>query len=319
MPRLNRIQTFLLLPPALVCAVLLFVGGPGPDSLRSVRYGWVAGHLFCFALWGYLYLSWRGQISLRRQLLEVALLCLLVGGLTEFFQSLVGREPSWQDVYHDVLGGLLAVMMLSPQRKQLSAAARLLCQLPLLLLLVWGLLPLFRAVVDDFISWQQFPLLSGFETPFEKNRWGGKSRRRIDQDVVFSGRKSLRVELIAGRYPGVFLNHFPSDWRGYNELRMHLYNPNAVTLELHLRIHDQLHRTFDNLHRDRFNTQVELAPGWNRVLVALPEVVNSPRERELDLQRVAGVGLYAVSLDHPQIIYIDEVRLLTDKEKDRHD
>jgi hypothetical protein len=314
MAGLTRFQTFLLLPPALICAVLLFVGGPGPDSLRSVRYGWVSGHLVCFALWGYLYLSWRGNMPIKRLLVEVLLLSFLVGGTTELFQSLVGREPSWRDVLNDVLGGLLAVLFFAPGRHQLTAPLRYAAQFSLVIVVVWSLIPFSRALADDIISRYQFPLLSSFETPFEETRWGGKSRRYIDQEIVYQGKKSLRVELVSGWYPGVFLNFFPADWRGYAALQMQVYHPLAEPLELHLRIHDQHHRDFNNLHRDRFNSTLMLEPGWNHVRVLLADVVNAPRGRALDLRRVAGVGLFAVSLEDPHIIYIDDVRLLSHDE-----
>ncbi len=311
---LTRLQTCFLLPPALICAVLLFVGGPGPDSLRSVRHAWVSGHLVCFALWGYLYLSWRGNLPVRRLLVEVVLLSFLVGGMTELIQSQVGREPSWQDVFNDVLGGLLAVLFFAPGRHQLVAPLRHAAQFLLLLVVAWSLIPFSRALADDIISRHQFPLLSGFETPFEQTRWGGKSRRTIDQQVVYRGQQALRVELVAGWYPGVFLNFFPADWRGYAALQMHVHHPLPEPLELHLRIHDQYHRDFDQVHRDRFNSILLLEPGWNRIRVLLADVASAPRGRELDLRRVAGVGLYAVSLEDPQIITIDEVRLLSHEE-----
>lgn len=300
----------MLLPPALLCAVLLFIGGPGADSLRSVRSGWITGHLFCFGLWSYLYLVWRGKIPFWRQWLEVTLLCLLVGGSIELLQGQIGREPSWQDVYNDILGGWLGVVFFSQERQQLSRWRLHLLQLPVVVLVALTLLPLTKAVVDDLVAWRQFPLLAGFETPFEKTRWIGKSRRQIDSDVVFAGRKALRVELIPGRYPGVFLQYFPADWRRYDTLSLQVYNPESAPLELHFRIHDQLHRTFGNLHRDRYNRQIELQPGWNQVLAPLVEIENAPRDRPLDLQRVAGVGLFAVVLEQAQVIYLDDVRLL---------
>ena len=224
---LSRFQAFLLLPLALICAVLLFVGGPGPDSLRSLRYAWVSGHLVCFALWSYLYLSWRGNLPIRRLLAEVILLSFLAGAMSEILQSLVGREPSWRDVFNDVLGGLLAVLFFAPGRQQLVAPLRHAAQCLLLLVVSWSLIPFSQALVDDIISHHQFPLLSGFETSFERTRWGGKSRRYIDEQIVYRGKKALRVELVAGWYPGVFLNFFPADWRGYMALQMQVYHPLA--------------------------------------------------------------------------------------------
>lgn len=310
MAGLSRAQICFCLPLALICAVLLFVGGPGPDALRSVRYGWVAGHLFCFVLWSYLFLAWRGDLSVRRQWLEVTLFCFIVGGVVELLQGQIGRAPSWQDLYHDVLGGWLVVAFSSRRRWQRPLLRLSLIQLPLVILTALALLPLSKAVVDDVIAFRQFPLLSGFETPFENTRWIGKSTRQIDSAIVHSGHRALRVTLLSGRYPGVFLQYFPADWRSYEALSMQVYNPDSEELELHLRIHDQLHRLSGNAHSDRYNRPITLQPGWNHIVIPLSAVESAPRDRPFDLQRVAGVGLFAVYLEQPQIIYLDEVRLL---------
>ena len=110
MENLRSNRTYILVPLALLSAVLLFVGGPDSDSLRSFRYVWGAGHLFCFALWAYLYVIWRSDQSFKRQLLEVVILAFLLGGLTELIQSGIGREATWQDLGNDLIGGLLGVV-----------------------------------------------------------------------------------------------------------------------------------------------------------------------------------------------------------------
>jgi hypothetical protein len=88
-------QVYIFVPLVLFCAVPLFVGGPGPDLLRSFCYAWDAGHLFCFAFWAYLYVVWRSDQSFKRQLIEVFVLTFFLGGLTELIQAEIGREAAW--------------------------------------------------------------------------------------------------------------------------------------------------------------------------------------------------------------------------------
>lgn len=313
MAGLSRHQIGLVLPPAVLCVVLLFVGGPGPDALRSVRFAWLAGHLVCFALWSYLYLAWRGHLAVWRQWFEVTLFCLVVGGAVELLQGQTGREPSWQDLYHDLLGGWLVLVFYGQHHRRWSLFRGLLIQFPVVVLTALALLPLARAVVDDLIAYRQFPLLSGFETPFEHTRWIGKSTRQIASTIAHTGEGALQVTLSAGRYPGVFLQYFPADWRSYAALSLRVYHPGSDELELHLRIHDQAHRLSGNAHGDRYNRSVTLQPGWNHLVTPLTAVADAPRDRSFDLQRVAGVGLFAVYLDEPQVIYLDEVRLLANE------
>ncbi len=213
-------RLFLLVPLALVCAVLLFVGGPDFNSLRSYRYGWGSGHLFCFALWAYLYALWRCDISFRRLLIEALLLTLVVGGTTELLQSGIGREASWQDLGNDVVGSLVGIFFLAPARLQLFPMARKILQIPILVLVVWSLLPTAKAIVDDLIAHKQFPLLSGFETSMEMTRWNGSAKRRIVSELAFSGQYSMRLDLSTQRYSGLGLKDFPHDWSSYGSVRL---------------------------------------------------------------------------------------------------
>jgi hypothetical protein len=295
---------------ALVCLVLLFIGGPGAYSTRTFAYGWGLGHLICFALWTYLYLLWRQQQSFTRQSLEALLLAVLLGAGTELLQAAVGRQASWLDFGHDLLGCLLALSF-SAQLKNTLAARRLwLLRLPILVLVVWTLLPFVRVATDDLIAHQQFPLLSGFETPFEVSRWGGNSKRFLETEKTFSGAGALRVELNTSRYSGTGLKHFPADWSGFRRLQFHVYNPESEPFEFHFRIHDQLHRANGNRYSDRFNTSLLALPGWSGLEIPLAKVAKAPRGREMDMRKIAGMILFVGKLEKPRTIYLDEVRLL---------
>ncbi len=306
----SKKQLFFLAPLALVFAILLFVGGPGASSLRSFRYIWGVGHLFCFALWVYLYLHWRSQQPLVRQLLEVVILVFLVGGSVELIQGQIGREASWIDLGNDMIGGLAGMVFLSPARNQLSFWRLKFFQLIILGLLIWSLLPVGKVLLDDVIAYQQFPLLAGFETPLEASRWSGSARRHVVHDIHYSGTASLRVQLTTHRYSGISLKESPRNWSGYRAVSLYVFNPDAEILQLHFRIHDRDHYEHDNAYSDRFNTSFKLRQGWNHLQVDLDRVEHAPKTRLLDLSQVTGLGLFVGKLPRNRIIYVDQVELI---------
>ncbi len=306
----NRLLRIIISSLALLCLIFLFVGGPDTESPRYFRYGWGQGHLLCFALWGYLFIVWRPQQSFWKQLCIVSALAILVGATTELLQTGLNREASWSDLASDLLGSLIAVVFLSPARHNLRRQWRLILQLPILAAAIWSLSPFGIAVVDDIISSQQFPLLSGFETPLETTRWGGRVSKETDPMQVKTGTASMRVDLSTQRYSGTGLKHFPRDWSAYQQLQLQLYNPAKEELKIHLRIHDFDHHKFKNAYRDRFSTSVILPSGWTTLTIPLAKVAAAPRDRRMDMTRIAGFGLFVVRLPEPRTIFIDEVRLL---------
>ena len=202
-------QNYIIWFLALVAATLLFVGGPDTYTLRSFRYLWGGGHLFCFALWAYLYVRFRSRQSFFRQIGEVLVLTFILGGVTELIQAQIGREAAWQDLGNDLIGGLLGVVFFAESRKTLTAWYLKLLQIPVLLLFLWTLLPTAKVIIDDCIAFRQFPLLSGFETPLEVSRWSGSAKRSRDHQIAFSGTSSLRIALTTQRYSGIGLKDFP--------------------------------------------------------------------------------------------------------------
>ncbi|MBN1958849.1 MAG: hypothetical protein JW773_11680 [Desulfuromonadales bacterium] len=307
MQKLNRQQLYLVLPLAAFCALFLFIGGPGYDSLRSFRYLWGAGHLVCFALWVNLYVTVRPKASWQRLVIESLLLVFALGGLTELIQAGIGRQGTWQDLGHDLVGGLIGLFFFSELKKDLSPLLLRVLQIPLLIVVLWTVFPVVRVIADDLVSWQQFPLLSGFETPLEGTRWSGSAQRKRTQEVAFAGQMSLQVRLTTQRYSGIGLKDFPRNWQDYSAVSLQVFNPDQEQLQLHLRIHDHAH---NNAYSDRYNASFGISPGWNHLKVPLKDVSAAPKTRSFDLTRVAGLGVFVGKLERPRTIYLDDVRLI---------
>lgn len=297
----------------LCCVPLFFWGGPGYFSARSYLAFWDLGHIgyFClFTLWlqGVLLRRWP-QLPSRQRFALIFLLVLVVGSSVEGLQMLVvGRDPDVFDVLRDLLGSLVAFALQGDGFGRWPGLFRLyrLLVMGLVGLAIW---PLTRAVIDERLAAEQFPVLSDFETPFEVDRWLYARQFSEETAIVRHGRRAVRVQLSTNRYSGVSLFHFPHDWRGYRTLHCSVFFPGPGELVLHTRIHDLHHKTRMREFTDRFNQSFVLGRGWNDLEISLEDVQAAPRGREMDMEHIEGFGLFVVRQDHPQEIYLDYVYL----------
>jgi hypothetical protein len=218
------------------------------------------------------------------------------------------RTPSVLDMLRNQLGCLFAYAFLLKQESR-RVPWRRLFRVTVLLLLLLAVWPLTRALIDENLAARQFPVLSDFETPFERYRWVNTRQLRQEADVVRHGRKAARVQLSTAKYSGVSLFYFPGDWRGFERVHWSVYNPQAEPLELHCRIHDNQHKEHGNEFNDRFNLQFNLKPGWNDLAVSLEKVQHSPKDRLMDLQHIEGFGIFVIQQKVPLEIYLDHVHL----------
>lgn len=308
-------------PGSLVLGMLLliglpffFYGGPGYHSARSYKAAWDLGHILFFAilsLWlhGPLRNTGAGRSTIRASL-TLFLLVFAVGFVVEVVQMLATeRSPDLSDLLRNQLGCLLAMAFLirpSPfQGKWLQPVVRVtVCGL-----LVGALWPLARAVTDEYLAAKQFPVLSDFETPFERYRWNNVRQLQEESTTVRHGSRAMRVQLSTAKYSGVALFYFPRDWRGYSALHCSVYNPQPDPLMLNCRIHDVHHKDNGSEYADRFNQQFILQQGWNDLVVSLDRVKNAPKGRSMDMEHIEGFGLFVVQQASPMHIYLDHLYL----------
>lgn len=297
----------------LLGAPFFFFGGPGYHSSRSFQSLWDLGHILFFALFsclGNLFLARRYRyLSLWSRLGLVFMVVMVFGLAVELLQTSQGnRSPSVLDMLRNQLGCLLAFAFL-PLRERREVRWQMFLRLSALVLLVPAVWPLARALLDEHLASRQFPVLSDFETPFERSRWVNARQLQPEASLVRHGRRAVRVRLSTAKYSGVSLFYFPGDWRGYEWVRFSVYNPGPAPVELHCRIHDTWHKEHGQVFHDRFNQHVGLGPGWNDVAFSLEKVKAAPRGRRMDLQRIEGFGLFVIQQKMPLEIYLDHVHL----------
>jgi VanZ family protein len=295
-----------------VLFVLFFVGGPNIHSSRHFKAFWNLGHILFFALLPYLLFSHRRWLEGRfsAQSLIVLGICLVLGILIELFQYDFQRTPDVGDVCRDVIGGLVGVFFYLDSRKNLRPKVLAACQIITVGLVGLQVYPLLAALADEYLAGRQFPVLSGFETPWEAARWKGGAAFAIDSSVHLEGKRSLRVLLGTERYSGIRLEYFRNNWRGAKSFRFSVFNPSQQGVSLKCKIFDQQHEKHWWRYSDRFNHRYELSSGWTTIEIDARDIRNAPKGRQIDMGHITGVEIYTIKLAQPRVIYIDEVRLV---------
>ena len=228
----------------------------------------------------------------------ICLVCLSVfAGLTELTQALTGRTPSWQDLLADICGvavGVLGAAAVATPRRANRVALSLVAAAMLMLAIAEPV----SVLVDTARQRSEMPMLASFERAGELSRWSAKesSTSRAESHAT-SGSWSLRLDLRPGIYPGIALGHLPPNWSGHNELVADIWLAGREPLRMVVKVTDRSH---NNEHEDRFQRAVVLSPGANTVRIALSDIVAAPRNRRLDLRRVATLSFFAVKLQSPR-------------------
>ena len=244
------------------------------------------------------------------QFILILVSTLIVGIFIEFVQARLQRLPQVGDLIRNMIGVMFFLFYLWPPRKVVFKKFLFLLQIATLLLVCSQMIPVVSAVVDDFYRRKQFPELSGFETPFEVERWQGKAGFELAREIKKSGRASMRVTLTTDKYSGAFLQDFPENWEDYRFFQFSVYNPSAEDLWVTCRIHDKMHTQSAQKYEDRFNRKYLIPNGWHTITISLGEIQKAPLNRHIDLRHVHGIGIYASQLPYPRVIYLDDVRLL---------
>lgn len=208
--------------------------------------------------------------------LVAALSTLALGAATEYIQALVGRDGSWDDLLHDLLGCLGGVAW------QVAAECR--CdpgqrgaRLALLSITLTSAL-----VAAAPLGWTTLAYaVRAHEAPVF---W------RMDSAPLqrFTHRE-------AGRYPALVIHEPPADWRGPGWLGVEVTNLRGTPLEVNVRVHDRWH---DDKYSDRFNSRQLLQPGRPTLIqVPMGRIRTAPRTREMDMSWIRGVSVFVTAPD----------------------
>lgn len=299
--------------PALLLLALLLTGNRWPDAPRSFYAAWDQGHIVAFALWTALLLRrypGLGQRRLGAQLFAVLSFAWICGGTAECLQMLGGNgPPSPVDMGRNLLGALTGWAFFSPGPARRPLSWQRSIRAAVILLILVSILPLARALFDEFQARRAFPVLANFELPFELDRWSGSAPYEVTRPAFAPQNPMLKIDFQTTLYSGVALNHFPRDWRGYRYFAFDTHNPEPVPLEVVCRINDRRHSREGHRYSDRFNRSLTLAPGWTRIRLPLEAIATALEGRRMDLDEVLQMGIFTISLPAPRTLYLDNMQL----------
>jgi hypothetical protein len=94
-------------------------------------------------------------------------------------------------------------------------------------------------------------------------------------------------------------------------LEFSVYNPSSEPIEITCRVHDRQHTRGPEpeLYTDRFNRSYLSSKGWDSVTIDLEKIVHAPKNRQMDIGQIQGIGIFTVQLPQPRVIYLDDIRL----------
>lgn len=272
----------------LVAGVLLFAPLPFAATYagRTIEN---AGHtplFFILTLGVILALRDGGRFTGARLYAVAGLVGVGAGFLSEVIQKPLARDASWEDVAADTVGAILALAVYALFERRSSLRrwhrfAALLVALACIAIFVTPIVRMARAYVHRN---GQFPVLADFHSRIELY-WTvsiGVNREIADD--------ALNVDLIAPNFPGVSFHEPVPDWRGFKTLLIDVENPDALPLNLGVRVHDRGHgRAFN----DRFNRRFELPGGERRTLqIPLDDIRHGPRGRLMDMAHISDITVF---------------------------
>jgi VanZ family protein len=304
-----------------LCLALLHFYQPVSDT-RLARELQNAGHALLFGAIALLAL--RAARSLgqggARGYASALTVALVLGALSEWLQvASPVRDASVGDWLRDAAGALAALCLAAGWRQ--GAAGRSAPAVALTLVATLSVAavaaPLWLTVKDYLARDRAFPVFCCFTGDWEQ-RFVTTNHIELapaaPDDVPADG-GFLRMTYFPARWPGLTVHEVYPDWSGYDTLAFDIYAETPAPVAIVLRVDDLGHDgvTF----QDRFNRDLTVAAGMNRLRVPIAEILEAPAGRRMDPRRMKRVFLFADGPQTPFTVYWNGFRLLSEADARR--
>lgn len=304
MPALLTLTTLLV-----ACIVIIesirkqdLIWGPLHDSSHSFVF-------FLVSLIGYLLFSLRtSQRGLRIAL--VAGGCFLTGIAIELVQPFVGRSASFNDIYYNFIGISSGALLFLALTSKDQGKRKITLGLTSILLLGSSLtvpgIGYYTYMKRDTLM----PELLNFEEPWQRRLWragGGAHASVVDAPSEWQqGSKVVRIDYPKRSYPGLTIKHVSPDWSDYQTLSFSVFSKLETPQQLTLRVNDRAHI---HQYSDRFNQRIVVHPGLNQIQIGLDTIMKAPKDREMNIDSIAELAIFAVKPSTTFTLYFDDFRL----------
>ena len=242
----------------------------------------------------------------------VAVALALAAG-TELLQALEPhRDAAFADFVRDAAGMTIALLLRGTGASSRISTAR---RLTAALLAVAVLAPLVAVAAMYVQRNQAFPVV----IPLNGSSWARRLLSFHDADLIPGGCETfgspgtdplVRLSVHPGKYPGFYLDEPYPDWRAFHRLVFRAAMEGDQPITLTLRVHDAQHdMKLDQRYTDRFNIALTITPGDHRIEIPLETIRLAPLDREMDLGRIRGIGVFAYELSQPRQLCLGAFRL----------
>jgi len=301
---------------ALLLGLLLFVRFEQHTAWQRVAVD--AAHVPIFAMLAALG-AWRlGRLrahwSPGRRDLAVFATTQFVGVAVEFLQSITGRPASLFDLGSNAAGAALGLALHAAWQRRAApavpgrsrAAAWLLGAAAVVALLYAAWRPVSAALAYHDRA-ARLPALAAFDSRrglyFVEARGLGSAVAGLPAPLARSpGERALAIAYDPAHPPQLELREPWPDWRGRGALVLELAHEGDAELELVLRVMDAGH---DWSVEDRLNLPLAV-PAAGRITLRVPlgTLREAPARRDMDLDRIANLLLFAPEPDGPGTLWV---------------
>lgn len=242
----------------------------------------------------------------------------IIGAVSEYIQVFGERDADPLDLLRNVIGAASFLAIYASYDSGLAAATdkmthkmRISFRLFGIVLLLAVFMPVFLWSAAYLHRSSNLPQICGFESGWEMmfletesaeleltappEGWPGDAGDRVAK-LTF-GIDEYADFIISEPYP---------DWSRYKNLIFEVYSELDSIISLNIRIEDAQH---DQTYADRFNRQIAVQPGYNRIIISLAEVRDAPASREMNMKAVRSFSLFAYRPSNSFTVYLDNFSL----------
>lgn len=284
-------------------------------SLRNFGHLPLFGLMAVILLW-FLRLSVGKRVDIPIQYVIAWMGTVGIGALSEYLQLPTRRDANIIDWLIDIAGATSFLALhftidpwISSRSNRLLKRHRIIIRIVAVLIISAAAIPLFVSCWAQLYRKTIFPALYTFDSYFERKYLdtANADLRIVASPSGWSGSESrvAEIDFYPSKYPTVyFLGPYP-DWTGHRVLSIDVFSPADNPITIYVTIKDRRDASYD----DRYNTQIQVQSGYNRVEIPLSDIENAPENRKLDLSSITDVYIFMSDPEHTIILYMDNMYL----------
>jgi hypothetical protein len=240
-----------------------------------------------------------------------------IGAISELSQIFRSRDADIWDLVRDIIGALgflglhCSILRARTCNMARTRFRRSVIAVLSVAVLIGSVLPVTMLAVAYKKRDVVFPVIMDSESRFE-NMFVTTQNSSLDavrSPSLFSaatGSHVGRLVLFPATYSGFRIDDPYPDWLGRDTLLIDFYSDEDMTIQLILRIDDRRH---NQSYDDRFNYSFPVPPGQSSISVPLDRIRTAPARREMQMQDIAAIHIFAFQATDTVTLYLDNMRL----------